>query len=57
MPIDAADGKPGAKHLSGGMPPQPKSDPESVALIREAMAAAGIAEVPWVAAPPKEDAE
>jgi ankyrin repeat protein len=57
MPIDAANGKPGALHTTGGMPPAPVVYEEAVALIREAMAAQGIAEVEWVPAPPKEEEE
>lgn len=54
MPIDAAAGAPGIPRIVSMPTPNPP-DPASVALLREAMAAAGIAEVPWVAAPPKEE--
>ena len=57
MPIDAANGKPGALHTTGGMPPAPVVHEEAVALLREAMAARGIAEVEWVPAPPEEEDE
>jgi ankyrin repeat protein len=57
MPIDAAGGKPGAAHMSGGMPPAPVVHEEAVALLREAMAAQGIAEVEWVAAAASEEEE
>lgn len=57
MPIDAANGKPGAIHMTGAMPRPTQVFPDAVAVLREAMAAQGIAEVQWVPAPPKEDAE